>query len=152
MKYFTECQTELECKNAYRCLYLTHCKDAAIMAEINTELKDSLAAFAQFNTVKADIIPETTGDDKKQQIQQAAQFAKSLNTYVEITGLWVWVTGVKREDKDLHTKLHNYGFKYAPKKAAWYYHNMQGFRTRNHLNLEQIRIKYNGEATEQKLF
>lgn len=154
MKYFNNCTEESEAKEIYKGLYMTNHANAEIMQEINSELKRTLLTIEtlhKFNDIKKEI-PETTANDKKEQIQKAAQFAKSLNVNVEITGLWVWVTDVRREDREKQQQLKANGFKYSPKKSAWYFHNMQGFRTTKHLSLEQIRIKYGNEVTEQKLF
>lgn len=160
MNYFDTCQTANECKAIYRTLFAENCKDAGTMAEINNQLKDTLAALQHFEQVQAQVaviaetttpaIPETTADGKIQEIQNAAKFARSLQGItVEICGSWVWANG---NTKAVHKELKSYGFKYAPKKQNWYFNNTPGHRGKRTFPMDQIRMKYGSEATEQPLF
>ena len=59
---------------------------------------------------------------------------------IEIIGAWIWVSG----NTYIHKKqLKEYGFKYASKKKAWYFHT-ETFRKTSHkkLSMDDIRNYY----------
>lgn len=59
---------------------------------------------------------------------------------IEIIGAWIWVSGNTYNYKK---QLKEYGFKYASKKKAWYFHT-EAFRKTSHkkLSLDDIRSYY----------
>jgi hypothetical protein len=164
MNYFKNCETETDVKNIYRLLFIQHSKDAAMMAEINSELKAILAAIRAFDEQASQLpaaAPETpaaaapdTPAATLAAIEDAAKFARALPnvTTVEICGSWVWASGEKlKTDAETRGKLKAYGFKFCARKSNWYYHTGKFRRGNKSMNMTQIRVKYGNEATEQQL-
>lgn len=67
------------------------------------------------------------------------------NVTIEICGSWLWVFN----SYDYRKELKEMGFKYAPKKQAWYWHS-EAFRKRSHktLSMEDIRNYYGSTEVE----
>ena len=59
---------------------------------------------------------------------------------IEIIGAWIWVSG---NTYNYRKQLKEYGFKYASKKKAWYFHT-EAFRKTSHkkLTMDDIRSYY----------
>ncbi|MGB3464542.1 MAG: J domain-containing protein [Cyclobacteriaceae bacterium] len=94
-----------------------------------------------------DVLQSFTGDVSQRQTDYADALSQALNCIisipdliVEICGSWVWVTGNTQTHKDI---LKGAGFKWAPKKKAWYF-RPEDFKSRGRgkSSLEDIRIKY----------
>ena len=64
-----------------------------------------------------------------------------LNLIIEICGAWVWVTGQTKLHKEL---LKASGFKWASKKACWYFRPADAKRSRSlgNYTMHEIRAKY----------
>lgn len=59
---------------------------------------------------------------------------------IEIMGSWFWITGDTRKYKEELKKL---GFRFAPKKLAWYYHEEKYHKfSRKDWNLSEIRDRF----------
>ena len=67
------------------------------------------------------------------------------NATIEICGSWLWVFN----SYDYRKELKEMGFKYAPKKQAWYWHS-EAFRKRGHktLSMDDIRNYYGSTEVE----
>lgn len=59
------------------------------------------------------------------------------NINVELCGLWLWITGETRAHSN---ELKMNGFRWSPKKSAWYFHE-EGYHKhgKRHYSLEEIR-------------
>lgn len=94
-----------------------------------------------------EVLQDHTGEIKDEQSDYGDIFNNALNTVfplsgllVEICGVWLWITGDTKKHKDT---LKTAGFKWSPKKKAWYFRPEQ-FRSfsRGQTSLDEIRAKY----------
>lgn len=127
MLYFSECRTAEELKSEYKKLVFKFHPDVnknenatAIMQEINNEYE---AAWERLKSVHINANGEIYTKDTN---EVASEYQNIINAVirfygvtVEIIGSWVWLTGETKKYKDHIKEL---GFKFAPNKAAWYYH------------------------------
>ena len=136
-----------ELKRAYRELTLEYHPDAtgrdtnAEMAQINEEYKALFPKLKDIHTtLKGETYEKENPETPEAFIELINELIKYEGTLIEILGSFVWVTGQTKPYKDL---LKDLGFKYAPKKQAWYlapadYHK----QSKRHYSLEEIRSKY----------
>jgi len=85
--------------------------------------------------------PDVGGDlATMQAINKVAEIIRLEGLVVELCGRWVWITG---ETYRWKTQLKAAAFRWAAKKAAWYWHK-EGDAPGRHKawNLEQIKNKY----------
>ena len=94
-----------------------------------------------------DILRDYKGTIREEQSDYGDLFNDALNAavvlsgvFVEVCGVWLWITGDTRQHKNTLKKS---GYKWAPKKKAWYFRPEQ-FRSfsRGKTTLEEIREKY----------
>lgn len=82
-------------------------------------------------------------------INQALMAIMGLNLTIEILGTWIWVTGDTKTHKET---LKTAGYRWSPKKSAWYFReeeNKTRFFKRTH-SMDEIRAKYNSQSFRQK--
>ena len=69
---------------------------------------------------------------------------------IELCGTWLWVTGVKKGDKEKQDILKELGFKFSGKKIAWYYHSGQyRKKSKKNLTIDEIRNMYGSEKVNR---
>lgn len=94
----------------------------------------------------------TSTENFSDKINDALNAIMGLNLTIEICGCWVWVTGDTRTHKEL---LKSAGYKWSPKKTAWYFRSEEDKITwykKSH-TLDEIRFKYGSQSvagTERK--
>jgi len=151
--YFADCKNAEEAKALYRELVRKHHPDAGgdtrTMQDINAEYARfqaegatteararQTAAHAENRKSAADFHDmDAVGAELKQKIE----FALNLEgVEVELMGLWVWLTGNTKAHKDA---LKANGWKWSPKKTAWYYAGVPSFNRRE-TSLDEIRNAY----------
>lgn len=107
--------------------------------------------------VAYEVLQEYSGTIKDEQSDYGELFNEALNAvlplagvFVEICGVWLWITGDTRQHKDA---LKQANFKWAPKKKAWYFRPEQ-FRSfsRGKASLEEIRAKYGSKRPQGQGF
>jgi hypothetical protein len=93
------------------------------------------------------VLKDYTGTVKDQQTDYGDALNAALNgifglpgLVIEICGAWLWVTGTTATHRE---QLKAAGFKWAPKKKAWYF-RPEEYRSkgRGKASLEEIRAKY----------
>jgi len=160
-KYFKNVNTLEELRKQYRDLLKKYHPDNAngstqATQEINAEydrlfkvLKDRHESRSagtdkedgktDFNKMKYDF-----SEDKalREMLSKIIGFS---NATIEICGSWLWVFN----SYDYRKELKEMGFKYAPKKQAWYWHS-EAFRKRGHktLSMDDIRNYYGSTEVE----
>lgn len=160
MTYFKDVKTLEELRKQYKELLKKYHPDNAngsteATQQINIEydqlfkiLKDKHGnnsadnGKSTYNNMKYDF-----SEDKalREMLNQIINFS---NVTIEICGSWLWVFNSYDYRKELKEK----GFKYAPKKKAWYWHS-DAFRKKNHksLSMDDIRNYYGStEIREQR--
>jgi len=137
--YFTQATNESDLKAQYSALYKANFKDATVMAAINSELKEAIAALSNPK-------PQTPGktkelsEESKQAIAKAAIFAKSLGLKTELVGSWLWTTG--GDTKAAKDKLKAYGFHWSQKHMCWRYTTDKYFKIHSNKSKPEIYTKY----------
>ncbi|MDD2627825.1 MAG: hypothetical protein PHD20_02945 [Clostridia bacterium] len=70
---------------------------------------------------------------------------------IELCGTWLWITGVKKEDKEKQAMLKELGFSYSAKKLAWYWKpGTYRKKSKKELNLDQIRNLYGSNRVNRE--
>lgn len=153
MKYFTNCKTAEELKKEYRKLAMELHPD--IVGGDGEEFKrmqnDFETMWQRLKNVHQNAKGETYTKETK---ETPAEFMNIINTIinfkgckVEICGAWIWISGNTKDYKDV---LKNFGFKWAYKKSAWYYHKDKfRKRSRKELSLDEIREMYGSKKYNQ---
>ncbi len=133
--YFQTCKSLIDVKKRYKELALLHHPDrggdTAKMQEINAEY-----AYVCENQI-------FFTDKDKETVFDFAEYADILNkiinfdVFIEICGSWLWITGGTYRYR---AELKEYGFKFASKKVAWYWHAADYQKKSSKvLSLDQIR-------------
>ena len=144
--YLKAATTRKELKELYREMAKKHHPDKGgdteAMKKINLEFE---YLFDRLPTTKQEqASPET-----------AAEYMKIISDiiaipgiYIELCGTWVWVTGNTKPIKDM---LKAAGFKFAGKKAAWYWHSGKyRKRSKKKLSMQEIRDLYGSTTIEKE--
>lgn len=131
-QYFSNLSTVEEIKNHYRALCRKHHPDlggdTATMQEINAQYKAALQRCDGQESTNPDTgnthtyhYNEETEQALIDKIAElyAAGLPEAVRVY--IIGLWVWIMGTAREDKDTQKKLKAAGCLWHSKRACWYF-------------------------------
>ena len=144
-KFFANPQTMQELKQQYRDLAMQHHPDRPggqkeAMQQINAEYEELFATLPRANKA----------EEKESPAEYPGMIYQVINLAgieIEVIGCWIWITGDTRQHKDY---LKTLGFKFAPKKVAWYwkpykYHK----RSKKELGLDEIRQLYGTEKVNK---
>lgn len=86
----------------------------------NLIARSSTAFFSKYVTVKdfgGNVTATITKENSSPKINEAINAIIGLNLTIEMRGTWVWVTGDTKPQKEA---LKAAGYKWSPKKVAWY--------------------------------
>lgn len=115
--YFNNASTLQELKRQYRDLVKEHHPDiggqTATMKAINAEYK------RLFESVSKTKEEEQSGEVADDLVDILNQVVSCPGLEIEIIGRWIWISG---DTKPVKEKLKSIGFRWAPKKTAWYWH------------------------------
>ena len=155
LKYFKNCTTKEECKKMYKKLAFKHHPDRGgdldTMKEINNEF-DWIMKNGIFKSAKA------KKDTKKDYDFSTSQFKDIINALlrfkgleIEITGVFIWVTGNTYQNKEVLKQL---GFRYSRNKKAWYTAPKEYFTQKTYYkksySMNEIRNKYGSTRFESE--
>jgi curved DNA-binding protein CbpA len=156
MIYFNNVSGESEIKTRYKNLAKKYHPDlggdSEIMKAINAEYEIVITGSYQAQGKSITEIEELLKKDK--QAMEVLQAISGIDgIFIELCGVWLWVTG---NTKDVKDKLKESSFKWSPKKKAWYWRppEQKYRRYGNRYSLEEIRVKYGSESykkTRQKI-
>lgn len=128
-RHFTTCTTAEELKETYRRLCKQWHPDlnpdpraAETMKEINAEYDEVWPKLKdRHRSQKGETYTAKEQTQERPEIFRAVIMAAvhMENVTIEICGRWLWISGETRPYKDILKAL---GCRWAPKKAAWYYH------------------------------
>lgn len=126
-----------ELKVEYKKLAMLHHPDRGgntkDMQDVNAEYEKLFKQLKnEYNTN-----PETKYQ-KNETMEMYRDFINSiiaLDLTLEICGTWIYIWGVKQDDKDLHKVLKSHKCKFASSKKCWYW------------RAEEYKSKYRGKST-----
>lgn len=162
-RYFNKVETLQELRKQYKELLKKHHPDnggnVSDMQEINAEydslfkvLKDKHDTTQQDNTYNKESEYSKNMYDWENDKALREMLEKIINfngIEIEVIGQWIWCFNSKEYRKELK----ELGFKYAPKKYAWYFHT-ETFRKKSHktVSINDIRNYYGSTKvhTDQK--
>lgn len=130
--------TEKDLKEAYRAAAFKFHPDKGGDAEIMKLVNNAYDLLCKASwTVKDREEAENTVPLTEVLAALWSQFKHFPDLSGEICGSWLWITGNTRQYR---TDLKAAGFKFAAKKAAWYFHE-EPYRKRNskHFTMNEIR-------------
>jgi hypothetical protein len=152
INYFANCQTLAEAKELYHRLAMAnhpdHGGDVRIMQEINRQYAVFQTDFAWHSETRRQ--QEAHAEGKKtcadyhdiaevlQVLGTKIEAALNMGLEVELTGLWIWVSGDTRPHKE---ELKELKFKWSHDKTAWYYPGVPSFN-RKPFTMDEIRNQY----------
>ena len=158
MNYFSDCQTIEESKKQYRKLaqqfHPDHYRETdtnSIMAEINSQ-------YEKFRYVKFTSVNHETQKTYEQTFDPFDGYRELINKLlnipnitIELCGTWLWITGVKKEDKGKQTILKELGFTFAFKKCAWYWKpGTYRKKSKKELSIDEIRNLYGSNRVNRE--
>jgi len=147
-KWFTA-RTIPELKQEYKELAKKHHPDMggseADMMQINAQYDELVKILPNVNASGEEYHSTTTENGKafRDAIMAIIHCQKII---IEICGSWIWASGETILYKEL---LKQAGFKFSPKKIAWYWHD-EGYRklSRKNYTLGEIRNMWGSERIE----
>ena len=153
INYFSDCRSIEQIKKRYRELAQKFHPDHAggsneIMKEINLQ-------YEQQKGRKFTGVNHETGKSYEQNFDPFDGYREIINQLlnipnitIELCGTWLWVTGVKKEDKEKQAILKELNFSFSGKKIAWYWkpgEKKYRKKSKRELNLDEIRNLYGSE-------
>lgn len=155
LNYFSDCHSIEQIKTRYRELAQKFHPDHAggsneIMKEINLQYEQQKGRkFTGVNHETKKTYEQTFDPfDGYREIITALINISGIE--IELIGTWLWVTGVKKEDKEKQAILKELGFKFSGKKLAWYYHSGQyRKKSKKNLSIDEIRNMYGSEKVNR---
>lgn len=158
-EYFSECATAEQVKMRYRELCKRYHPDLGkpeetaertrAMQEINAayalacatyrheELKQKHAARGWQAPTEQDYADAAQVDERIREAIEKVIACAGLE--IEICGLWVWVGGETKANKET---LKDAGYKYAPQKLKWYFAGVPSASSRGRFDMDDIRARY----------
>ena len=138
------CQNIETAKAMYKELYIFHCADANVMADINAQFTAFKKAY-EIGVIQPNTQPEEITGTVSHDIETWAKLAAKIQgCTVEVCGNWIWV----KCDKDnvlAHENLKANKFRFSGAKKAWYYTNAPFKKRRGSKTYTQIKNKYGVE-------
>ena len=151
MKYFKNVGTLQELRKQYKELLKKYHPDnpngsTEATQEVNAEYDQLFKILKDSHSNSTTDNDKTTYDNMKYDFSEDKILREMLNKIIhfpnvsiEICGSWIWVFN----SYECRKELKEMGFKYAPKKQAWYWHS-EAFRKkgRKALSMDDIRNYY----------
>lgn len=145
--YFTFCKTAEDVKQLYKNLvkklHPDLNRDRDTTADFQAMQNEYETAWNRLKNVHVNASGEQytkeTTEDAKEYMDLIEKLIKLDGVNVELCGAWLWLTGDTKTHKDIIKEL---GFKWAGKKAAWYYHRDPWHKKASKMTMDDIRNKY----------
>lgn len=153
LKYFKDCNTKEECKKLYKKLAFMYHPDRG------GDTETMKAINAEFDYVmENNIFKSSKKDTKKDYDFSSSQFKDIISALIkldgleiEITGVFLWITGNTYANKEV---LKSLGFRYSKNKKAWYIAPAEYFAQKRSYkksySMNDIRAKYGSQKFESE--
>jgi len=146
VEYLNGVETLQELKQLYRKLVKEHHPDiggdTAVMTQINLEFEYLYESMPKTKQEQA------SGESAEDYMGVVNKVSGLPDIKIELCGTWLWVTGSTYQAKD---QLKAAGFRFSPKKQAWYWYYGKYRKTgRRQLSLDEIRRLYGTKELETK--
>lgn len=156
--YFANCNTPQQIKAEFRRLAKQFHPDVGgdneIMKAINAAYHEMLEKLNGFVSMGSDGKEHTYKYDRD--IEQAIMDKvvellklRQANFEIEVIGLWVWVSGARRDQKDLLNK-NGAKMKWHGKRQRWYWKPYASKTRYSSLPFDQLRNMYGSRRFEQE--
>ena len=144
------CQNIETAKAMYKELYIFHCADANVMADINAQFTAFKKAY-EIGVIQPNTQPEeVTGTDTNSIEFIAKNVALLSGCTVEVCNKWIWVK-CDKDNYEAHENLKAKKFRFSGNKKAWYYTDQPFKKRRGSKTLPQIRVKFGSEAVQGEI-
>jgi hypothetical protein len=157
-QYFQACANPQEVKTLYRQLARENHPDIGgdtrTMQDINAQYQRALQNLNGYKTVGTDGKERTYKYNPEYEEGIMAKVAEILDLRlphidIQIIGLWIWVTGTKKEDRD-HFNKHGVKMSWHSKRSAWYWKPYAGRSTYSKRDtLDSLAAKYGRTRVHQ---
>jgi len=157
INYFSDCSTIEQIKKRYRELAQKFHPDHNKEIDTNEIMKQINLQYEQFKNKKFTSVNHETQKTYEQTFDPFDGYREIIDKLInlqgitiELCGTWLWITGVKKEDKEKQDILKELGFKFSGKKIAWYYHSGQyRKKSKKNLTIDEIRNMYGSEKVNR---
>lgn len=154
INYFSDCHSIEQIKTRYRELAQKFHPDHAggdteTMIQINLQ-------YEAFRNKKFKGFNHETKKEYEQTFDPFDGYREIINKIINLSGIqielcgtWLWITGVKKDDKEKQSILKELDFKFSGKKSAWYWkpgEKKYRKKSKRELNLDEIRNLYGSET------
>ena len=155
MNYFKDCKSIEEIKKLYRKLaqqfHPDHGGDEETMKQINLQYEQQKGRKFTATNHETNKTYEQTFDpfDGYRELIDALLNIPGIT--IELCGCWLWVGGVKKEDKEKQTILKELKFTYSAKKNMWYWKpGTYRKKSKKELTIEEIRNLYGSNRVQRE--
>lgn len=147
--YFEGIKTVPELRQRYRALLKMHHPDnngnEEVMKEINVQYDRLFDVLSQSEAEGK----ESYTKENDEEFRRILEAISGFNITVEIIGNWIWAF----DSFAYKDKLKELGFRYAPRKRAWTWHNGEYRRCyKGEVSLNSIKAKYGCETIKNKKY
>lgn len=163
MNHFTNCSTVGEVKKAYRELCLKHHPDISGYNSTREMQNINAAYLRALQTMDGQISQGTdnkehkyTYNDERERdlIHTMAELIRARlpdHITVEIVGIYIWVSGTRRNDRDAQKALKSLKLYWHSKREKWYW-KPEDYHTRynGRLSYDDLRAVYGYEEVEHR--
>lgn len=144
-RYFDDCKTLKEVKTRYHKLTKENHPDVggdtATMQEINAQYKEAVKWIAEHG--EGHDRQDAAREVPEEFVAAVAAVVNLEGIVLELVGAWIWASGNTRAHKD---KLKAAGYRWASKKAAWYWRpEWAAVGRASKMTLDEIKDKYGSE-------
>ena len=156
--FFNNCTNPGQVKSEYRRLAKLHHPDIGgdtrTMQDINTEYHATLSQMDGYTSIGSDDKEHTykyNRDIEQAVMDKVIELLKlhQCHWQIEVVGLWVWVSGTTKDDKNLLNK-NGAKMRWHSKRNKWYWKPYKNKTRYSNKSFDQLRSYYGSTAFRQE--